>query len=142
MIEKLITNTGCWKPLILITEMVPSAQNLDGCYQMKPQIYSFWLFLCIVVAKKSKNSKKMGLFRSNSRLFDITCSYCQKMRIFNLKQKTPFLILTWKNFRFKKFLVVWKALGHGHIGSKEKLFLPLNLEGQHAVLSTWSKPLK
>ena len=51
------------KDFSIETDMVPSAQNLDGCYQMKPQIYSFWLFLCIVVAKKSKNSKKMGLFR-------------------------------------------------------------------------------
>ena len=70
LIKEMITNTGCWETLFLITEMVPSAQNLDGCYQMKPQIYSFWLFLCIVVAKKSKNSKKMGLFRPNSRLLN------------------------------------------------------------------------
>ena len=67
---KMITNSGCWKTLILIVEMVPSAENLDDYYQTKSQIYSFWHFLCLVVAKISKKSKGIGLFRYNSQLLN------------------------------------------------------------------------
>ena len=58
------------KTLFLIIEMVPSAQNLDEYYQIKSQINSFWHFLCVVVAKMSKKSKKIGLFRHNSQLLN------------------------------------------------------------------------
>ena len=70
LIKEMITNNGCWETLFLRTEMVPSAQNLDEYYQIKSQIYSFWHFLCVVVAKMSKKSKKIGLFRHNSQLLN------------------------------------------------------------------------
>ena len=70
LIKEMITNTGCWETLFLITEMVFSAQNLDEYYQIKSQIYSFWHFLCVVVAKMSKKSKKIGFFRKNSQLLN------------------------------------------------------------------------
>ena len=70
LIKEMITNTGCWETLLLITEMVPSAQNLDEYHQIKFQINSFWHFLCVVVAKMSKKSKKIGLFRHNSQLLN------------------------------------------------------------------------
>ena len=67
LIKEMITNTGCWKTLFLITEMVPSAKNLDEYYQIKSQIYGFWHFLCVVVAKMYK---KIVLFRHNSQLLN------------------------------------------------------------------------
>ena len=70
LIKEMITNTGCWETLFLITEMVPSAQNLVEYYQIKSQICSFWHLLCVVVAKMSKKSKKIGLFRYNSQLLN------------------------------------------------------------------------
>ena len=57
LIKEMITNTGCWETLFLITEMVPSAQNLVEYYQIKSQICSFWHLLCLVVAKMSKRAK-------------------------------------------------------------------------------------
>ena len=70
LIKEMITNTGCWETLFLMTERVPSAQNLDEYYQIKSQICRFWHFLCVVVAKMSKKSKKIGLFMYNSQLLN------------------------------------------------------------------------
>ena len=70
LIKEMITNTGCWETLFLITEIVPSAENLVEYYQIKSQICSFWHFLCVVVAKMSKKSKKIGLFRHNSHILN------------------------------------------------------------------------
>ena len=70
LIREMITDTGCWEVLFQIAEMVPSDHNLDEYYQIKSQINSFWHFLCVVVAKMSKKSKKIGLFRHNSQLLN------------------------------------------------------------------------
>ena len=47
-----------------------------------------------------------------------------------------------KTFPIQKFLVTENTLGHGHIGSSLKDFLPLQSSEWCSVLSTWWKPPK